>query len=237
MQGTNMCTVVLGIKAHPEVPLLLAANRDEWLARPTAPFGQLQAEPAIYGGKDLRSGGTWFAIRPDGAIAVVANVRPGQSTDPKKKSRGELPLLLLGGKDLATMLDLAKGINVSDYNPFNLMFGNGNEWYILRGDGEKSLTAIEPGLHVLGNVSLDASDDAKTDYVKKELADIASVPTEGLAERMSTLLAQEMLCLDAGPYATRWSMVYLGRAKGDGALGIAEAGVQAGPLKKVRVPR
>ncbi|MEK7705269.1 MAG: NRDE family protein, partial [Myxococcota bacterium] len=56
-----MCLLAVLSRAHPDSPLVVAANRDEWLARPAAPFGVLDERPRVVGGRDLTAGGTWMA--------------------------------------------------------------------------------------------------------------------------------------------------------------------------------
>ena len=56
-------------------PLVIAANRDEFYARPTLPAQPWEDDERIVGGRDLRSGGSWLAMRRDGRFAAVTNVR------------------------------------------------------------------------------------------------------------------------------------------------------------------
>ncbi len=229
-----MCSIVLCLEQHPQLPLIVAANRDEWLARPTAPFGQLLAQPQIFGGRDLRAQGTWFAIRPDGTMALVTNHRPGTSPDPKKRSRGQLVLELLGKATLEDMRTAAAAEDPQAYNPFSLLFGRNQEWYSLSSQRPWEDKALPAGVHTLGNLDLDSKDDPKTDFMRKSLVDVAEWPKAQMAEKLGEMLGMPELYLDTESYGTRWSMVYLERAPGDGSLGIAEAGVRNGPLRKVR---
>ena len=55
-----MCTIIALHQVHPEYPLIIAANRDEYYARPATGLQVLAAgPPAIVGGYDERGGGTW----------------------------------------------------------------------------------------------------------------------------------------------------------------------------------
>src|SRR5947208_1055522 len=92
-----MCLLAVFHKVHPEAPLILAANRDERLARPAEPMAVLRPEgPRVLGGRDLEAGGTWLAVSERGPAAGVTN-RPG-SRRAGKRSRGELPLALVLGE-------------------------------------------------------------------------------------------------------------------------------------------
>ena len=88
-----MCLILFAIDQHPEFPLVLAANRDEFYDRPTTPMHWWPGNRCL-AGRDDRSGGTWLAIAPDGMITAVTNVREG-SGEPGRLTRGKLPLLAL----------------------------------------------------------------------------------------------------------------------------------------------
>ena len=84
-----MCLIVVGWHAHTDFPLLVAANRDEFHARPTAPAARWPGAPQVIGGRDLEAGGTWLGITDSGRFAAVTNVRePGMAAG--KHSRGQL---------------------------------------------------------------------------------------------------------------------------------------------------
>jgi hypothetical protein len=72
----TVCTILLAWRAHPGVPIVLAANRDELIARPSQSPGVLQTHPLVLGGRDLVAGGTWLAVGIDGTLCAVTNRRP-----------------------------------------------------------------------------------------------------------------------------------------------------------------
>jgi uncharacterized protein with NRDE domain len=88
-----MCLVFAAIGQHPDFPLVVAANRDEFYQRPTSAMHWWQ-QPEILAGRDERSGGTWLAVSPEGKVTAVTNVRDG-SDEQGRKSRGELPVRAL----------------------------------------------------------------------------------------------------------------------------------------------
>jgi uncharacterized protein with NRDE domain len=136
-----MCLAVIAVDAHPRIALLVAANRDEYHARPAAPAAW---DGDVLAGRDLMAGGTWLAVRRDGRFAFVTNVRDGRAQDPAARTRGELPLLALSGAAIDGMR----------YNGFNLVAGDahGFTWTSNRGDGSRRVTS---GVHGLSNASLD----------------------------------------------------------------------------------
>lgn len=84
-----MCVLALFLDAFPGVPLIVAANRDESLARPSAPPQALA--PGIVGGKDLEGGGTWLGVNDDGVFVAITN-RGVPARTPRSYSRGLLAL-------------------------------------------------------------------------------------------------------------------------------------------------
>ena len=87
-----MCLVVLAWQQHPEFPLIIAGNRDEFHGRPTERASWWSDAPDIIGGRDLQAGGTWLAVGKTGRFATVTNFREGQTGGSGRKSRGALAL-------------------------------------------------------------------------------------------------------------------------------------------------
>ena len=88
--------VAFAWNTHPRWRLLLAGNRDEFHARPSAALARWP-ESGVFAGRDLRSGGTWVGIDRRGRMAVVTNVRDGFAQAHTGPSRGALPLAFLAG--------------------------------------------------------------------------------------------------------------------------------------------
>ncbi|MBZ0205053.1 MAG: NRDE family protein [Flavobacteriales bacterium] len=85
-----MCLIVLAYKVHPRFPLILAANRDEFLDRPAKPAHFWADAPDILAGRDKRAGGTWLGITKSGRFAAVTNYRNMRMSFPPGPSRGLL---------------------------------------------------------------------------------------------------------------------------------------------------
>ena len=116
---TDMCLILFAVDQHPLFPLVVAANRDEFFARPTAPMHWWEDRPVL-AGKDLASGGTWLAVATNGEISAVTNVRQGLQ-DQSARSRGELPLTALSGttgwrEQLLASRDAYAGFNLIHLN-------------------------------------------------------------------------------------------------------------------------
>lgn len=122
-----MCLIVVACGVHPRWPCVLLANRDEWYARPAEPIGWRDGG-AWLGGLDVQAGGTWLAVRRDGAFAAVTNVREPMAAA-GARSRGEVPTRVL----LAPSLGEGVGGVLQDadvYAGFHVVAGDADEvWH------------------------------------------------------------------------------------------------------------
>jgi uncharacterized protein with NRDE domain len=149
-----MCLIVFALNRHPEYRLVLAANRDEYLDRPTAEAGFWEDDERVLAGRDLRSGGTWLGVTRDGRLAAVTNYRdPAHQVD-SPLSRGLLAADYLrqrpGLSDFTERLE-SEG---KRYNGFNLIFGYLDDlWYA----SNRGVPAgpVHDGIHGLSNHLLD----------------------------------------------------------------------------------
>jgi len=92
-----MCLIVFAWRPGHAQPLVVAANRDEFYARPSLPLAQWPEAPQVYAGRDLEAGGTWLGIGAAGRFAALTNIRnPHQP--PALRSRGELVRAFSVGK-------------------------------------------------------------------------------------------------------------------------------------------
>lgn len=147
-----MCLILLAWQRHPDFPLIVAANRDEFHARPASPAAWWPDRPAILAGRDLQAKGTWLGISRSGRFASVTNYRGGH--DPSAaESRGALVArFLLDGRDPEKYIS---HIKPDSYSGFNLLVADRNElwWLSNRDSGARRL---EPGCYALGNLLLDS---------------------------------------------------------------------------------
>jgi len=145
-----LCLIVLAWKARADLPLAVAANRDEWRERPTQAAHWWPDHPGLFAGRDLEAGGTWMGITRGGRFAAVTNFRDPSEKRSTARSRGELVSQYLLGRDDPPVFLSRLAPRVPDYNGFNLIVGNGESlWYF--GSREGEARAIEPGIHGLSN--------------------------------------------------------------------------------------
>jgi uncharacterized protein with NRDE domain len=146
-----MCLILVAWKVHERYSLVVAANRDEFHARPAARAAFWEDQPEILGGRDLQAGGTWMAITRAGRFAAVTNFRGG--TEPAAtESRGALVTRYLQGTEVPALAGRA-----SAYSGFNLLAADGDDlWWLSNRDGGPRRLA--PGWYGLGNLLLDSPD-------------------------------------------------------------------------------
>ena len=94
-----MCLIILAWKARADLPLAVAANRDEWRDRPTEPAHWWKDPPDLLAGRDLEAGGTWMGITRGGRFAAVTNFRDPSERRTSARSRGVLVTEFLLGND------------------------------------------------------------------------------------------------------------------------------------------
>ena len=144
-----MCLIAFAWNAHPRWRLLLAGNRDEFHARPSAALVRWDDAPII-GGRDLEAGGTWLGVTDSARCCVVTNVRDPR--DPQRgASRGLLATDYLGGAADAIaharqLLPAADG-----YRPFNLLTFDAQVAFYLGNRPEPRAQRVAPGVHGLSN--------------------------------------------------------------------------------------
>src|SRR5881392_2000516 len=90
-----MCLIVVGWQTR-EHRLIVAANRDEFHARPAAPAAFWSDQPSILAGRDLQAMGTWMGVARSGRFAAVTNYR-GAREPSAPHSRGSLVVEFLKG--------------------------------------------------------------------------------------------------------------------------------------------
>ncbi|MGH7786051.1 MAG: NRDE family protein, partial [Candidatus Binatia bacterium] len=112
-----MCTLAAYVRMSPALPLLVAANRDEFLDRPTAEPGIIAVDPWVVAGQDLNAGGTWFGVNQHGLVVGLLNRRRTDGPDPSKRSRGLLCLEMLQARDPAAAVARLRAVAGAAYNP------------------------------------------------------------------------------------------------------------------------
>ncbi|MBI2993650.1 MAG: NRDE family protein [Gammaproteobacteria bacterium] len=149
-----MCLILIAWRCHPQWPLVLAANRDEFHGRPARAAHQWDDAPDILGGRDLQQGGTWLALDRRGRFGAVANFREPELKRTGTRSRGLLVSEFLRSS-LAPEEYLAEITpQRKEYDPFNLIAADPDSLWFL-GSREGAPRELGPGIYGISNGELD----------------------------------------------------------------------------------
>lgn len=250
-----MCLIGVAWRAHARYELVLAANRDEFHARPSAAAAPWKDYPTVFGGRDLKVGGSWLAASTAGRVAAVTNVRRMVPPDPQAPSRGKLVAGFLTG--LADAVNYAESLreDAENYSGFNLLVGDRTDLLFVTNHPEFRIEPLSPGIHTVSNASLDtpwpksrrihaaleswAGDNWESfgplfkALGDRTVAPDADLPQTALAKPMEKLLSAPFIV--SPHYGTRCSTVV---AMGRGQIDFAEkryepSGIERGHTEKV----
>jgi len=183
-----MCLIVVAIDLRRDYPLIVAANRDEFFARPTAPAQYWPDFAQVLAGRDLDQGGTWMGMTREGRFAAVTNFRDGGHRV-GRKSRGWLVRDFLAG-DEEPVNYLARVDTEHDaYDGFNLIVGHGHAlaYYSNR---NRQVTALASAVYGVSNHLLDTP-WPKVERAKDALRRLRDIPAEDLEGALAQLLADD----------------------------------------------
>ncbi len=229
-----MCLIVFAWHVVPGVPVIAAANRDEFYDRPATPAAPWPEHPHVIAGRDLQGGGSWMGVSMAGArgprFAALTNIRaPGERRE-NAPTRGALVADFL--KDEIDAADYVARIaaRADDYNGYNLVLGDHESlyWYSNRGHADpRNGQPLEPGrIYGISNGLLDAPwpkvlrtkaqfasllcQGAPEDAYFEMLADTTRAPDLRLPETGVPIEVERMLspvCIESEGYGTRTSTV------------------------------
>ena len=246
-----MCLIVFAWRPGHAQPLIVAANRDEFYARPTLPLAQWPDAPHVYAGRDQEAGGTWLGVNADGRFAALTNIRDPHQP-PARKSRGELVARFLSGSlPIDEYLAEVNGRSI-EYAGFNLLVGTREEmWHYNANHTEPA--RLEAGVYGLSNAGLDtpwpkllkakaalsqALDDPHPHVLLELLSDpltapFAELPDTGVGLATESLLSSVFI---ASPtYGTRASTALIVNADGTRWMVERSFGPEGGRLGEVEI--
>ena len=181
-----MCLILFAYKVHPKYKLIVAANRDEFYERPTAPAHFWEDHPHILAGRDLRKMGTWMGVTENGRFAALTNYRDPNELTEGKRSRGDLVAdFLKGSASPADFLNRASEDRIS-YPGYNLLAGNLEELFYYS-NVEDRVELLQPGIYGVSNHVLD-TEWPKVKKGKEGLSALLDNAEGNLTEDLFTLL-------------------------------------------------
>lgn len=246
-----MCLIVFAWRPGHAQPLIVAANRDEFYARPSLPLAQWPQAAHVYAGRDLEAGGTWLGVGAHGRFAALTNIRDPLQP-PAARSRGELVAQFLNGETpIEDYLSDVIGRS-AEYAGFNLLIGNANElWHF--NARETAAVRLEPGIYGLSNAGLNTPwpkvlkakaalsevlDDPQPQALLALLSDpqiapLAELPDTGVGQATETLLSSVFIKSQA--YGTRASTALIVQANGMRHMVERSFGPYGGHLGEVEI--
>jgi len=191
-----MCLLAVAFHRHPDAPLIVTSNRDEYYSRPTMPMHWWDDAPVL-AGRDLQMGGTWMGVTRGGRFAAITNYRnvPEDGKVPARPlSRGNLVKDFLCAADPAARWAQAMRPTLADYGEFNLLVYDGRELLYLNNYHDDEARALGPGFYALSNSLLDSA-WPKVDYARKRLresvAQAAHIGEDEITELLDNLALQQ----------------------------------------------
>jgi uncharacterized protein with NRDE domain len=184
-----MCLLAIAADAHPAHRLVLAANRDEFHARPASQAAWWPDAPQVLAGRDLSAAGTWLGIARDGRWAALTNIRePERPQRMDAPSRGALVADYLRGGCGAEAYMAALAAAGDRWNGFNLVCGDarGVWWMSNRADGPR---ALQPGVYAVSNALLDTP-WPKVERIRGDLRGALEGPAGQLEDALFRALAR-----------------------------------------------
>ena len=163
-----MCLILLAWQRDDSLPLVVAANRDEFHRRPTQPLHWWADHPNVLAGRDLEAGGTWLGVSRGGRFAALTNFRDADRRR-GRRSRGELVSGFLKGS--RAPLAYAAEIDGDAYAGFNLLVSDRRRMVYVNNRDRREPESLPPGIYGLANAELDAPWH-KTRYGKSALSEL-----------------------------------------------------------------
>lgn len=216
-----MCTLIVLHRCFPQAPLVLAANRDEYLDRPAErPALRRSGNRTVLAPRDLQAGGTWLGLNDAGLFAALTN-RPCRAPDLSLRSRGLVVFEALREASAPDVIAAFGTLPERAYNPFNFFVSDGDAAFAATYEGKLRVTRLEPGPHVIGNADPDDRSVPKIARLLARAAKIAEGEADGALDALAELCRAhegdgergplDDTCIHAGGYGTRSStLVRLG---------------------------
>ena len=229
-----MCILFVANGIREDYPLIVAANRDEFFARPSREAHFWEDHPSVLAGRDEQAGGSWLGINREGRFAAVTNFRIPSKHSNSAASRGELISRFLTGEESPGHYRENVERQYAAYNPFNLVVGDASKLYVFSSEAP-GFRPLEAGCHPISNgppddhwpkmsrgtaalrVYLEQAPEVDPSYLAGLLRDSTrapqhELPDTGIGEAGEHALSSifiDTLDLGGGQYGTRTSTVLL----------------------------
>ena len=233
-----MCLILFAVNPNSRYRLIVAANRDEFYARPTQTAGFWGSHPDVLAGKDENMGGTWLGVNKKGAFAAVTNFIETPSDPLPPRSRGDLPMGFLATNPEPNAYLRSVSARGNAYKGFNLIVANRDNC-VYYGNRAGTPRELGKGYYGLSNQILDC-DWPKVIDGRANLTGIISEFDDPCEALFSLLLEQgddrkfSNSFIAADTYGTRATTVVLIGTNGDVQFEERNFGANGTPLTSNR---
>ena len=178
-----MCILLVAYQHHPDYDLVVAANRDEFYDRPSAPAAYWSAHPTLLAGQDLQAGGTWLGVNARGHFSAVTNLR-GALTPTAGYSRGHLVRDYLVRPDSSEDFLVRLAPDAGRYAACNLVLCDAENLYWWSNLGKR---VLNPGVYGISNTHID-HEWPKVERLKGAFAPLRGLTGASLTDSLLALL-------------------------------------------------
>ncbi|WP_323192365.1 NRDE family protein [Halostella sp. PRR32] len=223
-----MCTLTLAWRVFADAPVVVAANRDELVGRPSEPPAVVESDPRVVAPRDAEAGGTWIGYNEHGLLVAVTN-RWTDADLAGDRSRGLLVRDALrhdSAEDAARFVE--REVEENEFDGFNLVLADDAAALLYEWDGHLGFSRLEPGVHVVVNVGADDAFDVpeiRPDAAREQAANARGVraaltpkpgeTAEAWLDRAADVLSDHEygVCVHGDGFGTRSSsLILLGEA-------------------------
>ncbi len=210
-----MCTLIVSFQQQESAPLVIAANRDEFRARPASSPRRWPGEDFV-APRDEQAGGTWLGLTRAGMFVGVTNRFPSERFV-DRESRGTLVLEALRAHTARELHAQLLHLEPTRFNSFHLLYADAEAAYVTWSDGARiQHAALPPGLHVVTERSLGGDDRGRAQLIEQAWPSLPREDGVPSAKGLEALLATPRsddpaggVCVDlpAFDYGTRSALV------------------------------
>lgn len=188
-----MCTITLAWQVFEDSPVVLAANRDEQVDRPSEPPARRDWEARVVAPKDSEAAGTWIGYNEYGVLVAITNRWIDRTID-GDRSRGLLVRDALAYESAREAVQFVeRDLDGRTYQGFNLLVADANSALLVEWDGNRRVRTLDPGVHVVVNVGADGQYAVPAEFEQR-----------GLDQAENANRLAEALRPEPGEGATAW---------------------------------
>ena len=169
IESNKMCLLAVQYRLVPESPILVAANREEYVDRPSLTPSIQSGKPRVLCGVDQKAGGTWLGVNQNGLFVGLTN-RATATPLFGQRSRGLLALDLLRCQSSAKALAKAEAeLESTRYEGCNIIIADAKAGYAIYNEENYEITELHDGLNIIGARNLNDPDDARVQMARRLL--------------------------------------------------------------------